>query len=181
MSNLGEMLVEAGLSRERLEECRRIAGSTGESLDRVILQKDYMGENTMLETYAQHLGKTPSSITRWQEIPAVPTRAFKLTRHPLTCGDDLSTTFLTSGTTTETRGAHHFPDTDLYEHAITAGWPLPQLPTFFLAPSSKEAPQSSLSHMFTHLNDGLPSRFLLQDSKFHLAPLFGRAHQATTQ
>ncbi len=102
----------------------------------------------------------------------MPTRAFKLTRHPLTCGENITKTFLTSGTTTETRGSHHFPDTALYEHAITCGWPLPQLPTFFLAPSNQEAPQSSLSHMFARLNDGDSSRFLLRDSKFHLAPLF---------
>ena len=54
--SLGEMLVDAGLSRERLEECRRVAGTTGESLDRVILTKDYIDEVTLLQIYAKHLG-----------------------------------------------------------------------------------------------------------------------------
>jgi general secretion pathway protein E len=50
------MLVDAGLSRDRLEECRRIAGTTGDSLDRIILQKDYLDEATLLQIYAKHLG-----------------------------------------------------------------------------------------------------------------------------
>ena len=50
------MLVDAGLARERLDECRRVAATTGESLDRVILQKDYLDEGTLLQIYAKHLG-----------------------------------------------------------------------------------------------------------------------------
>ena len=56
MSTISEMLVDAGLTRERLEECRRIAGTSGDSLDRVILQKDYLDEVTLLQIYAKHLG-----------------------------------------------------------------------------------------------------------------------------
>ncbi len=50
------MLVDAGLARERLDECRRVAATSGESLDRVILQKDYLDEGTLLQIYAKHLG-----------------------------------------------------------------------------------------------------------------------------
>ncbi|MCZ6598319.1 MAG: ATPase, T2SS/T4P/T4SS family [Planctomycetota bacterium] len=56
MTAIADLLIDRGLSRERLEECRRVAGSTGESLDRVILQKDYMQEEPLLEAYARHLG-----------------------------------------------------------------------------------------------------------------------------
>ena len=56
MTTIADLLIDRGISRERLEECRRVAGSTGESLDRVILQKDYMEEDAVLEAYAQHLG-----------------------------------------------------------------------------------------------------------------------------
>jgi general secretion pathway protein E len=56
LSSIGEMLVDAGLTRERLEECRRIAGTSGDSLDRVILQRDYLDEATLLQIYAKHLG-----------------------------------------------------------------------------------------------------------------------------
>jgi general secretion pathway protein E len=56
VSAISDMLVDAGLSRERLEECRRIAATTGDSIDRVILVKDYLDESTLLQIYAKHLG-----------------------------------------------------------------------------------------------------------------------------
>jgi general secretion pathway protein E len=56
MSTVADLLVEAGLSRERLEECRRAATSAGNSLDRVIIQKDYLTEAQVLEAYGKLLG-----------------------------------------------------------------------------------------------------------------------------
>ncbi|TDJ79718.1 MAG: type II secretion system protein GspE [Planctomycetota bacterium] len=56
MASIGDMLVDAGLARERLEESRKIAMTNGESLDRVLLQKEYMDEVTVLQVYAKHLG-----------------------------------------------------------------------------------------------------------------------------
>ena len=136
--------------------------------------------NLPYQRFAQSLGRTPETVTRWQDVPAVPTSAFKLPDHPVTCGDPIETTFLTSGTNTESKGAHHFPDTSLYDLSIRHGWPLPTgLPTFFLAPSPAEAPTSSLAHMFARINSGATTHFLLRDSKFHLGPLFH--HLATRE
>ncbi|MCP3917405.1 MAG: Flp pilus assembly complex ATPase component [bacterium] len=56
MTSIGDMLVDAGLSRDRLDECRNMAAQTGESLDRVVLSKDYMEETTVLQIYAKLLG-----------------------------------------------------------------------------------------------------------------------------
>jgi general secretion pathway protein E len=56
MVGISDLLVAAGLTRERLEECRRISGNTGESLDRVILSKEYLEEAKLLQAYASHLG-----------------------------------------------------------------------------------------------------------------------------
>jgi len=56
VSSISEMLVDAGLSREKLEECRRAAAASGDSLDRMIVQKDYLDEVTLLQVYAKHLG-----------------------------------------------------------------------------------------------------------------------------
>ena len=56
MVSLADLLVEAGLPRERLEECRRLAGQSGEPLDRVILSKEYLEEAKLLQAYARHLG-----------------------------------------------------------------------------------------------------------------------------
>jgi hypothetical protein len=86
----------------------------------------------------------------WQAIPAVPQAAFK--RATLTCVPPaiIGRTFLTSGTTGETRGAHHFLNTQLYEAALLGGWDrlgLPAAPLLILAPSPDAAPDSSLSHM----------------------------------
>jgi general secretion pathway protein E len=50
------MLVDAGLRREQLEECRSLAAKSGESLDRVVLQRAYLDEVTLLQVYAKHLG-----------------------------------------------------------------------------------------------------------------------------
>jgi general secretion pathway protein E len=56
MVSISDLLLEAGIPRERLEECRRIAGTSGESLDRVILSKEYLEEEKVLAAYAHLLG-----------------------------------------------------------------------------------------------------------------------------
>ncbi len=56
MVSIGDMLVDAGLPRDRLEECRSLAATSGESLDQVLLTKDYLDESTLLQIYAKHLG-----------------------------------------------------------------------------------------------------------------------------
>jgi general secretion pathway protein E len=56
MVGISDLLVQAGIPRERLEECRRISASTGDSLDRVILSKEYLEEDKLLQAYATHLG-----------------------------------------------------------------------------------------------------------------------------
>jgi general secretion pathway protein E len=56
MVSIGDMLVDAGLTRDQLEECRGTAASTGESLDRVVLQRKYLDEVTLLQIYAKALG-----------------------------------------------------------------------------------------------------------------------------
>ena len=56
MTSISQMLIDSGLSREKLDECRKVAAASGDSLDRVILQKDYLDEVTLLQVYAKHLG-----------------------------------------------------------------------------------------------------------------------------
>jgi len=138
------------------------------------LFKHQFAKQLPYQRYCRLLGVSPDSVNSWREIPAVPTSAFKLSEHPLSQGE---TTFLTSGTTTEIKGAHHFPDTNTYDLAALTQWQahLPELPLYFLSPSPAESPQSSLVHMFGHLdralNSGNGTSFLLKESRFHLAPL----------
>ncbi len=70
MVQLADLLIEAGLSRERLEECRRLAGTIGESLDRVILSKEYLAEEKLLEAFARHLGYEYLSKLDGIQVPA---------------------------------------------------------------------------------------------------------------
>lgn len=105
------------------------------------------------EPYARFCATRPEPQT-WREIPATPQSAFK--RFALSCvpPEQVTKTFLTSGTTGETRGAHHFRDTGLYETALLAGWRLlglPRLPQAIFAPTPADAPHSSLSHMLATL------------------------------
>ncbi len=133
--------------------------------------------NSAYRRYVEALGFTSTSPSHWSEIPAVPTRAYKVLDHPLTCFPDAPgcVRFLTSGTTSESKGEHLLPATDLYELSLTEAFrqsSLPQLTQLhFLAPSPEELPHSSLSHMFGTLAKK-DSHYLLQGEKFSLAPLF---------
>ncbi len=87
----------------------------------------------------------------WREIPAVPQAMFKEFRISCFGPDETAVTFLTSGTTGETRGAHHFLNTRLYHAAALAGWRrMGRLEhrALFLTQSPVDAPQSSLVSMF---------------------------------
>ncbi len=100
----------------------------------------------------------PEKATRWQDIPAVPSTAFK--EFALRCFDEASTRhhFVTSGTTTPQVGTLYLDTLELYEASLRASFQRHILPdlqalggsirTRILAPSPDEAPHSSLSHMF---------------------------------
>jgi hypothetical protein len=101
-------------------------------------------------------GATPETVSSWREIPAVPAGAFKeaplrsfppeLERH----------VFRTSGTSTRRRGELHLDTLALYEASLIPSFERhvlpdlgePALRILILAPSPREVPDSSLSHMF---------------------------------
>ncbi len=100
----------------------------------------------------------PDRVTRWQDIPAVPSGAFK--EMPLRCFPEAQTckVFRTSGTSGQVRGALHLDTLVLYEASLLASLEtllFPELPGTdvrarigVLAPSPEESADSSLSHMF---------------------------------
>lgn len=99
-------------------------------------------------------GVEPSTLARAEDVPAVPTDAFKLTR--VAAFDEAATqvTFRTSGTTIGARGAHAMRDASTYESAALAfgrRWLARDfdrpVPVVVLGPSPAEAPDSSLGHM----------------------------------
>lgn len=99
-------------------------------------------------------GIDPGSLERAEDIPAVPTDAFKLTRVATFEGAHATVTFRTSGTSTGARGAHAMRDASTYEAAAVAfgrAWLARDLdrriPVVVLGPSPAAAPDSSLGHM----------------------------------
>jgi len=113
--------------------------------------------NAPYRAFCDRRGATPATVGGWSEIPAVPADAFKAAA--LVCGDPAraAATFLTSGTTAGTRGAHHLPELALYDAALRAGFRAHLLadgarPRFIsLVPPAAEVRDSSLSHMVTEV------------------------------
>jgi hypothetical protein len=99
--------------------------------------------------------RTPATVRHWQEIPAVPTAAFKevaLVAGPVARAEAV---FRTSGTTAghERRGAHLLLDLSLYHRSLLAGFRAMLLPDrarpvmLSLVPPASQWPESSLAHM----------------------------------
>jgi hypothetical protein len=99
-------------------------------------------------------GKRPGDVRSWQDIPAVPTLAFK--EVDLACAPP-ERTFVTSGTSAgaQQRGRHAVPDLRLYHAAAVAGMKeflfpdVDRVRVVSLIPSAHDRPESSLAQMAT--------------------------------
>jgi hypothetical protein len=111
--------------------------------------------NPLYRGFCEARAATPYSVRSLDEIPAVPTDAFKAA--PIVSGDAgrAEVVFRTSGTTlgSERRGTHYMLDTRLYRAVLRAGFQthlLPDLPRIRIAalvPTPIELSDSSLSFM----------------------------------
>jgi hypothetical protein len=108
--------------------------------------------NRAYRAFCDRRGATPASVARWDDVPAVPTAAF---RHAdLACGPP-EAVFRSSGTTAgvDARSRHLVPHLDLYRAAALAGFARFVLPddarpaAIFLLPPVDVAPESSLVRM----------------------------------
>ena len=70
MVSIGDLLIDAGIERNQLEECRTQAANTGESIDRIILQRGFLDEPTLLQVYAKHLGYEFRASLEGTRVPA---------------------------------------------------------------------------------------------------------------
>ena len=107
--------------------------------------------------FCEGRGRTPADVRHWQDVPALPTGAFKelaLTSFPR---ERAVHVFRTSGTRTAARGALLLDTLAVYEASLRASFHRHVLPDLapgarahfrVLAPSAREAADSSLSHMF---------------------------------
>jgi len=136
------------------------------------------------QRFCRGRGRTPDSVARWFDVPAVPTGAFKeLALHSFPVERRFAR-FETSGTTTAVRGALHLDRLDLYEASLLPTfrrYVLPDLPDGgrmairVLAPDTAEAPHSSLSHMFRCVLEAYgsgDSGFDVRDGALQARPLF---------
>jgi len=107
--------------------------------------------------FCEHHGSVPTRVDSWEEIPAVPTGAFKELRLACFPPERTRHVFRTSGTSTQQRGTLHLDSLELYEASLLDNFSRQLLPDLesgqrlrieVLAPSPQEMPDSSLSHMF---------------------------------
>ncbi|MBJ22890.1 MAG: hypothetical protein CL933_26065 [Deltaproteobacteria bacterium] len=128
------------------------------------------------------LKRIPATVSRSDEIPPVPTGAFK--EFDLRCFAERETvlTFRTSGTTTDHRGRLHLDTLALYEASLLASLRKNYLSDLtgrratmrFLAPPPEEVPDSSLTHMFETLRraeGSNQSRFDLREGRLDVEAL----------
>ncbi|MDP6956511.1 MAG: ATPase, T2SS/T4P/T4SS family [Planctomycetota bacterium] len=69
MTSIGELLMAAGLPAARLDECRKISAESGESLDKVIISKDYLPDTDVLKAYAALLGYDFQEVLEGSPVP----------------------------------------------------------------------------------------------------------------
>jgi hypothetical protein len=148
----------ASLPEALLAICRRPAApiddATFDRLALAVFQWQFE-RNAPFAAYCRRRGRTPGSVTRWTDVPAVPTAAFK--EVALVSGSIAAAQacFRTSGTTRgrEARGTRWMLDLAMY-HAASLSFfrhcVLPddaELPFLSLMPPARELPDSSLAHM----------------------------------
>ena len=116
--------------------------------------------NAPYRAFCERRGVSPQSVARWEDVPAVPTAAFR--RADLVCVS-AEAVFRTSGTTggADARGRHLVPHLALYRASALAAFArfvLPddaRLPCLFLLPPPDDRPDSSLVHMCAWVGDAL--------------------------
>ena len=178
----------AALDAEVLAWMRETAWTADEARFDALALRSFAYQYAYCEPYrlfCDARGATPNNVTRWQDVPAVPTGAFKELRIASFEPDHDVKVFRTSGTTTARRGALHLDTLALYDASL-----LPTLRKLLfadlppgermllrvLAPGPGEAPESSLSHMFGRLLDELgsdESGFDLRAGKLDVDGLLG--------
>lgn len=111
------------------------------------------GRNTPYRLLCESYGILPEAVRRWQDIPAVPSLAFKSFELSCVLPGQAAAVFHSSGTTGPSTSRHFFDLTALalYETSLRQGFhdAIPHCPPtlWALMPPPETAPHSSLSHM----------------------------------
>jgi phenylacetate-coenzyme A ligase PaaK-like adenylate-forming protein len=76
--------------------------------------------NPAFQRFCQQRGRTPRTVRRWQDIPAVPINGFKDLTLSCVPTEGCERVFMTSGTTRgDVRGRHWHPDLQVYDLSMT--------------------------------------------------------------
>ena len=137
---------------------RFIGGTTGEGFEALALDA-FAHQYERQEAYravCERGGATPDTVRRWEDVPLVPTLAYKRLRLASEAPREI---FRSSGTSAPERSVHHHPYPELYRRTIEASFPTFALPTtgtaetpiLSLIPSRDQLPDSSLSFMVDHV------------------------------
>lgn len=121
-----------------------------------------LANDPALAAYARRRGVT-ADVSHWQQIPGVPTAAFKELALAGGAPDHAEAVFRTSGTTrgSQARGTHYVRDLSLYRASLLPTFETYVLPDgarprmLSLIPRPADAPDSSLSFMVGALMDEL--------------------------
>jgi hypothetical protein len=150
-------------------------------------------QNPIYGRFCTARGATPERVKRWQEIPAVPTGAFKEVALRCFPAERTVKVFRTSGTSLERRGALHLDTLELYEASLVPSFEAGvltdleasrKLPILVLAPAPSEAFDSSLTHMFDVMvtRRGAPgSGFFVRDGQLDVDALLAALPRAEEQ
>lgn len=123
--------------------------------------------NLPYSKYCQSIGRTPSNVSSWQQIPAIVTSAFKELDLTIFRPEERAAVFHSSGTTQQkpSRHIHGKQTLALYELSLLT-WFKPHFDLhrgkrrfLFLTPPPKQAPHSSLVHMFSTLGCDLAGEY----------------------
>ena len=145
--------------------------------------------NSIYHGFCTGRGVTPDKLSNWQQVPAVPTTAFK--ELPVACFpvEQAATVYLSSGTTADKPSKHYLQSVELYDASLRVNFAacvLPEgarMPMLILAPSARLLPQSSLSHMLEVVKAdlGMPgSDFYLDEEGLQLERLGQALRDAET-
>jgi hypothetical protein len=147
--------------------------------------------NLPFQRYAQTMGRTPRTVKRWEDIPAVPINAFKDLTLSCEPPEACERTFMTSGTTrAEVRGRHHHPHLQVYDTSMVFNFGRrfmrgqDRLPMGVLFPTEAMMPHSSLAHYLalalTHFGEP-GSAYLLDEGGLLLDRLCAMLERAQNQ
>lgn len=137
--------------------------------------------NRPYQSYCRAKGKTPRLVKNWKDIPAVPIDAFK--QVTLSCSDPecAVAVFMTSGTTSGSRGKHYHPSLAVYDVSTLKYFKkrfmgeTEELAMGILFPTAQALPNSSLAHYLslifkTFANQG--SDYFIDDTGLQVDRIF---------